>query len=212
MVYSILKVLSSETEIDLDSWGILIIAAIAHDVDHPGLTNGFLSKSSDALCALYGEESTLEFHHFTTLCNILHHRKNEILRRIRELILVTDMAKQSKFLEVANSKLNNSESLSLTETLKLTLKCADISNEVRPGKISQPMIESLYEENFAQGRLERTLNLPVTPVMDEETVSKDETQKHFHTKVTLPVFELLARAFPSTKTPFLQPLQNVAKK
>ena len=90
------------------------------------------------------------------------------------------------------------------------------------------MIESLYEENFAQGRLERTLNLPVTPVMDEETVrkkfvisqfrthylqvSKDETQKHFHTKVTLPVFELLARAFPSTKTPFLQPLQNVAKK
>ena len=33
------------------------------------------------------------------------------------------------------------------------------------------MIESLYEENFAQGRLERTLNLPVTPVMDEETVS-----------------------------------------
>ena len=132
------------------------------------------------------------------------------------------------------------------------------------------MIESLYEENFAQGRLERTLNLPVTPLMDEETVShknfviyeirtqylwylisktvvkwskndhsltltsltnikilvslrfepttfcfqvsKDETQKHFHTKVTLPVFELLARAFPSTKTPFLQPLQNVAKK
>ena len=34
------------------------------------------------------------------------------------------------------------------------------------------MIESLYEENFAQGRLERTLNLPVTPVMDEETVRK----------------------------------------
>ena len=54
----------------------------------------------------------------------LNFRKIEILRRIRELILVTDMAKQSKFLEVANSKLNNSESLSLTETLKLTLKCA----------------------------------------------------------------------------------------
>ena len=34
------------------------------------------------------------------------------------------MAKQSKFLEAANSKLNNSETLSITETLKLTLKCA----------------------------------------------------------------------------------------
>ena len=37
------------------------------------------------------------------------------------------------------------------------------------------MIESLYEENFAQGRLERTLNLPVTPLMDEETVSDQKT-------------------------------------
>ena len=61
-------------------------------------------------------------------------RKIEILRRIRELILVTDMAKQSKFLEAANSKLNNSETLSITETLKLTLKCAGMlqSDWLRP--------------------------------------------------------------------------------
>ena len=32
MVYSILNVISKETEIDKDSWGVLIIAAIAHDV------------------------------------------------------------------------------------------------------------------------------------------------------------------------------------
>jgi len=45
-----------------------------------------------------------------------------------------------------------------------------ISDQIE--NFSKPMIESLYEENFAQGRLERTLNLPVTPVMDEETVRK----------------------------------------
>ena len=43
------------------------------------------------------------------------------------------------------------------------------------------MIESLYEENFAQGRLERTLNLPVTPVMDEETVRKKFVISQFRT-------------------------------
>ena len=32
MVYSILSTLSKETEITIDSWGVLIIAAIAHDV------------------------------------------------------------------------------------------------------------------------------------------------------------------------------------
>ena len=45
------------------------------------------------------------------------------------------------------------------------------TNKYQVENLSKPMIESLYEENFAQGRLERTLNLPVTPVMDEETVS-----------------------------------------
>ena len=93
---------------DLDSWGVLIVAAIAHDVaygdlqlditvyiffslfffgyilsispitDHPGVTNSFLVKSSDSLCVLYGDISTLEYHHFTTLCNILHRRNNDI--------------------------------------------------------------------------------------------------------------------------------------
>jgi len=223
MVYSILSTLSKETEITIDSWGVLIIAAIAHDVDHPGLTNGFLRKSSDSLVALYGDESTLEYHHFTTLCNILRNRKNDIfvnilqhkiemLRRIRELILVTDMAKQPAFISSSNNKLDSDEPLSTEETLKLTLKCADISNEVRPSKISQPMIESLYEENFAQGKLEKQLNLEVTPIMDEENVSKDETQRQFHSNVTLPIFRLLARAHPVTKLPFLVPLENVAEK
>ena len=50
--------------------------------DHPGLTNGFLRKSSDSLVALYGDESTLEYHHFTTLCNILRNRKNDIFVNI----------------------------------------------------------------------------------------------------------------------------------
>ena len=90
------------------------------------------------------------------------------------------------------------------------------------------MIESLYEENFAQGKLEKQLNLEVTPIMDEENVwlsntvnkrrlrllqvSKDETQRQFHSNVTLPIFRLLARAHPVTKLPFLVPLENVAEK
>ena len=80
-------------------------------------------------------------------------RKYDLLRRIRELILVTDLAKQPAFIKKANEKLSNSEaSLTQEETMKLMLKCADISNEVRPANISQPIIHSLYEEMFEQGK------------------------------------------------------------
>ena len=41
---------------------------------------------------------------------------------------------------------------------------------MRPSDISQPMIESLYEENFAQGKLEKMLKLQITPLMDEDNV------------------------------------------
>ena len=61
-------------------------------------------------------------------------RKSCILKRIRELILVTDLAQQPDFIKMANKKLEQNESLSSTETMKLMLKCADISNEVRSVK------------------------------------------------------------------------------
>ena len=43
MVYSILSTLSKETEITIDSWGVLIIAAIAHDVGTRNATKLFSS-------------------------------------------------------------------------------------------------------------------------------------------------------------------------
>ena len=126
--------------------------------------------------------------------------------------MVTDLAQQPGFIRTASHKLQNSESLSQSETLKLVLKCADISNEVRPPEISQPIIDSLYEEMFLQGRLEKERDLPRSPSFDELTVSKEEQQKQFHSHFTLPLFRLLSKAFPATKTPYLDILEEVAQK
>ena len=125
---------------------------------------------------------------------------------------MTDLAQQPGFIRSANQKLEKRECLSQSETLKLVLKCADISNEVRPPEISQPIIDSLYEEMFLQGRLEKEKNLPLSPSFDEETVSKEEQQKKFHSHFTLPLFRLLSKAFPATKTPYLDILEEVAQK
>ena len=41
----------------------IYLAAIAHDFEHPGLTNDFLIRSHDPLAILYNDHSPLENHH-----------------------------------------------------------------------------------------------------------------------------------------------------
>lgn len=40
-----------------------LIAAAAHDVDHPGRSSAFLCNSNDALAVLYNDLTVLENHH-----------------------------------------------------------------------------------------------------------------------------------------------------
>lgn len=40
-----------------------LIAAAAHDVDHPGKSSAFLSNSDDPLAILYNDVTVLEMHH-----------------------------------------------------------------------------------------------------------------------------------------------------
>jgi hypothetical protein len=40
-----------------------IVAAISHDVDHPGFNNNFLVNTKDEIALLYNDQSVLENHH-----------------------------------------------------------------------------------------------------------------------------------------------------
>lgn len=215
IVYSLLDLLSPDVNLDLDSWGVLIFAAISHDVDHPGVANSFLKNSCDALYILYGDSGTLEHHHFSTLCKILHNRENDIfanvlskkstlLRRIKELILCTDMAKQPAFIASASKK----DSLSIDETLKLFLKCADISNEVRPKPIAQKIVDSLYQEMKLEKGLATSLNIPQSAIC---AIPREQQQLNFHKNCVLPLFNVLLKAFPRTRDTFWRPLAASAQ-
>lgn len=81
-----------------------IVAAMAHDTDHPGLNNGFLVNSKDEMALLYNDQSVLENHHVAQTFMLLREEELDILahfpppdyRKIREVIikmvLATDMA------------------------------------------------------------------------------------------------------------------------
>ena len=83
----------------------------------------------------------------------------------------------------------------------------------RPSSISQPIIHSLYEEMFSQARLEKDFNLSDSSTdMSESVISKEDQQIKFHKNFTLPLFRLLASAYPVTKKPYLSILEEVAEK
>lgn len=87
----------------------ILIAAAAHDVDHPGTNNLFEIKTKSKLATLYNDLSVLENHHAATLffiledqqCNIFEKMEGQDFNKMRkyllENILYTDMSKHFTF-------------------------------------------------------------------------------------------------------------------
>lgn len=101
---------------------IALIAAICHDIDHPGKTSAFLCNSGSDLAILYNDISVLESHHAAltfklTLSdpsvNIFKNIDQETFKEVRhsviDMILATEMTKHfehlTKFVNVFNKSL-----------------------------------------------------------------------------------------------------------
>lgn len=98
-----MTVTNSEQFLDELEQFSLLIAAVAHDVGHPGVNNGFLSEVGHELALQYNDCSPLENMHCAKLYAIAHRPENEIFscltreqykearKYIIECILHTDM-------------------------------------------------------------------------------------------------------------------------
>jgi len=81
-----------------------IVSALCHDVDHPGLSNGYLVNTKAEMALLYNDQSVLENHHVAETFLLLREEELDIFRHfsdtdyrhVREIIikmvLATDMA------------------------------------------------------------------------------------------------------------------------
>ncbi|KAK9877819.1 hypothetical protein WA026_020054 [Henosepilachna vigintioctopunctata] len=179
-----------------------LIGAVAHDLDHPGVNQHFLTSTSNHLAILYQNKSVLENHHWRSavgcllesgMIDQLSQHRSELELQIRELILATDINRQQEFLIKFRKHLDE-DSLDITRSedrqfiLQIALKCADISNPTRPWDISHKWSLKVCEEFFRQGEYERKLDLPVSSICDQQSTSVAKIQIGFFRYVAEPLF------------------------
>ncbi|XP_045509404.1 cGMP-inhibited 3',5'-cyclic phosphodiesterase B-like isoform X2 [Colias croceus] len=176
-----------------------LLAAIAHDMDHPGVNQPFLIATSNHLAALYQNTSVLENHHWRSAVSCLiesglfeRELRVRLERQVSSLILATDITRQQEYLSQFKTHIDTGTlDMTLSEhrhlVLQIALKCADISNPCRPWEISRKWSLKVCEEFFRQGDYERRLNLPVTALCDRHTTSIPKIQTGFFKFVVTPL-------------------------
>merc|ERR1719247_2734872 len=102
-VARMMRVMQTETFLNELEQFTLLISAVAHDLGHPGVNNGFLSEVGHELALQYNDRSPLENMHCAKLYTVAKDRANnvflglsqeqyrEVRKHLIEIILHTDM-------------------------------------------------------------------------------------------------------------------------
>eukprot|EP01129_Flabellula_baltica_P008405 TRINITY_DN3334_c0_g1_i1.p1 TRINITY_DN3334_c0_g1~~TRINITY_DN3334_c0_g1_i1.p1 ORF type:complete len:489 (+),score=96.95 TRINITY_DN3334_c0_g1_i1:153-1469(+) len=197
---------------------VMMLSAIGHDADHPGLNNKFHKTLKTKMCEQYNSSSVLEHHHFSQAAEILQRKECNILvnfdmdlllifnRLIKKSILATDLALHSSLLneiEVRSDAVRNifegknleCEDDDIITAMMALIKCADISNEIRSKKISSKWAQLVNQEFLSQVNIELEFGLePFIPLTALQNIPQE--QIFFIEKLCLPLYERVAQMFP----------------
>jgi hypothetical protein len=190
----------------------LQLAALGHDVEHPGHNNQFLVNRRDKLAIVYNDVSVLENHHASVTVSIVGELLDSALAstalRFRKVIVTailgTDMAKHGEavaWLEGngLNVKAVREGTLDLDPDVALSfcsvvLHCVDLAHPTMPWEMHKRLSLLIAEEFYSQHQEEVRLGLPAMPFMGKDPAdlqSLAPTQVGFIRFVALPVWEAL---------------------
>jgi len=186
----------------------VLIAALCHDLRHPGLNNTFLIDTNSTLALRYNDRSVLENYHCAEAFQIMLNSKHNILagltrteyKELRSLIvnciLATDMSQHmelsSRFEALAGGMFSKHNREHRALLLSVLLKCADIGNPTRPFEICRQWADLVQEEFFVQGDSERRNSLSISPYMDRtQSNLLPKMQLNFIDYLVLPLYSNL---------------------
>ncbi|KAI9142015.1 hypothetical protein BKA69DRAFT_1028073, partial [Paraphysoderma sedebokerense] len=215
MVYYVLNDLNAKqhfTEVEIIS---IMLAALCHDIGHPGKNNLFQINSASALAKKYNNQSVLEAYSADLADGLI--AKHGLLQSVgilRQAILATDMSHHYSLVkemadlvesEIFGDLILNEDDDSEEGSLKIILHAADISNTIRPWQICKQWSDLVLREHFEQGDYEKSNSLPISPNMDREACQQSSLSLDFGDLIVRPFFDLFADILPGAQI-FLEKL------
>ncbi|CAH1716531.1 high affinity cAMP-specific and IBMX-insensitive 3',5'-cyclic phosphodiesterase 8 isoform X1 [Aphis gossypii] len=200
-----------------------LIAAITHDIDHPGKSSAFLCNSKNDLAILYNDISVLESHHaaltfkLTTKderLNIFKGLEKDTYKVVRQniidMILATEMTKHFEHLAKFVSVCNKPSTLDEAPVDGLT------PSEVSPETI---MPTSAEEVNLVKRMLIKCADVsnPTRPLkmcvewakrIAEEYFNQTDEEKLNHLPVVMPMFDRASCSIPKSQIGFMDYIIN----
>ena len=185
-----------------------IIAALGHDVAHPGVNARYLIMTRDSLSIQYNDSSILENMHCSKIFslmakpghNLFEHLDSEdwsMSRKIIiEMVLSTDMAKHFEILgrfRTRSTILNDLNLDKLEDKLLVfsaALKSADLGHSAKYTDLHQKWTKLLMEEFFKQGDLEKIKGFQVSMYCDRANTNIGKSQAGFLRNVCLPLYDV----------------------
>lgn len=195
------------TQINSLGAGAIIVAALCHDVGHPGRNNAFFSASRSSLAVLYNDSSVLENFHsaltFSVLshsfCNIFESLAQAEVKEIRShmisLILATDMKTHFSALSRFRAARQNpsfDHRKQLDDTwlvVEMCMRAADIGHSIVPWDQHYEWSSRVTAEFYLQGDEEARLGKSISPLCDRDLHrSMAHNQVGFLAHIVKPLF------------------------
>lgn len=191
----------------------LFIAALVHDIDHPGHTNIFEINNRSHLALKYNDKSVLENHHCSLAFFLIHSKDIQLLKNLNhtdfsivremivECILSTDMKHHVGMIKDLEVKYYNGWDWNLSADkiflAKILIHIADLSNQVRPFDVSYEGSVALRREFAEQVSKEEELKLPTLNYMRLSDDKSFYSSEHFFSSNTVkPMLNIMVEIFP----------------
>ncbi|XP_016773546.1 high affinity cAMP-specific and IBMX-insensitive 3',5'-cyclic phosphodiesterase 8 isoform X2 [Apis mellifera] len=194
-----------------------LIAAAAHDIDHPGRSSQFLCNSDNKLAILYNDLTVLESHHAAltfklTLSddnvNIFKNLERDTYKQVRQsvidMILATEMTKHFEHL----AKFMNAFSTRIPEMYIEGSQDLDLSAAILPENVI--LVKRMIIKCADVSNPTRPLKYCVEWArrIAEEYFSQTDEEKQLHLPVMMPMFDRITCSIPRAQIGFIDFIIN----
>jgi len=215
---------------NVDILGILV-AALCHDMNHPGHNSDFEIKTNSELSLLYNDVSVLENMHAHETFMLLRKEELNIFAKLKvddrkdlrkiiiNAILATDMTHHKNFTTTLGEKRSADEAFDVEESnarqflVDVVVHAADISAQVYFWEVAQKWEARINREFVLQVQKEKANGITPSPFMLELDVpmKRYKSQLFFCDVILKPFWKTLSRLFPGLESCFKQLETNRSK-